>query len=71
MTDSDPCDYEGMEAAVALRLSRVCSGMPPEEFEQLVRTAALIQWKYEQRRDREAMALFGALADHSLIGDEQ
>ena len=65
MQDTDPFDYEGIEAAVAKRLKPVCPNMPPEEFDELVRTAAAIQWKYEQQRDREARILFGIMATHA------
>jgi hypothetical protein len=65
MQDRDPFDYDGIEAAVAKRLKPVCADMSPEDFDDLVRTAALIQWKYEQRRDREARALFDIVATSS------
>lgn len=59
MQHNDPVDYDGIEAAVAKRLKPVCPKMTADDFDDLVRTAALIQWKYEQRRDREARILFG------------
>ena len=62
MRDTDPSDYDGIEAAVAKRLRPVCKGMSEDDFDDLVRTAALIQWKYEQRRDREARILFETIA---------
>jgi hypothetical protein len=45
--------------------------MPPEEFDELVRTAALIQWKYEQQRDREARILFSIAADNARFAEDQ
>lgn len=69
MLHTDPFDYEGIEAAVAKRLKPVCPDMAPEEFEELVRTAAAIQWKYEQQRDREARVLFGILESHAQYLD--
>jgi hypothetical protein len=69
MQDTDPFDYEGIEAAVSKRLKPVCGDMSPEDFDDLVRTAALIQWKYEQRRDREARALFGIFATSTQYAD--
>jgi len=71
MKDNEPYDYEGIEAAVAERLKRVCGDMPPEEFDELVRTAALIQWKYEQQRDREARILFSIAADNARFAEDQ
>ena len=65
MQDTDPFDYDGIEAAVAKRLRPVCRDMAPDEFDELVRTAAAIQYKYEQQRDREARILFGILDLHS------
>jgi hypothetical protein len=61
MQDTDPFDYQGIEAAVAKRLRPVCPNLSADEFDDLVRTAAAIQWKYEQQRDREARILFGML----------
>ena len=69
MRDNEPYDYEGLEAAVAQRLKRVCGDMPSDEFDELVRTAALIQWKYEQQRDREARILFSIAADNARLAD--
>ena len=71
MRDTEPYDYDGIEAGVAQRLKRVCADMPPEEFEELVRTAALIQWKYEQQRDREARILFNIAADNARYAEGQ
>jgi hypothetical protein len=71
MRDNEPYDYEGIEAAVAERLKRVCGDMPREEFDELVRTAALIQWKYEQQRDREARILFSIAADNARFAEDQ
>jgi hypothetical protein len=63
MQDTQPNDYDEVEAAVASRLRRVCADMPADEFDELVRTAALIQAKYEQRQDREARVLFSLVAE--------
>ena len=71
MRDNEPYDYDGIEAGVAERLRRVCADMPPEEFDELVRTAALIQWKYEQQRDREARILFSIAADNARFAEDQ
>jgi len=71
MRDNEPYDYEGIEAGVAERLRRVCPDMPPEEFDELVRTAALIQWKYEQQRDREARILFSIAAENARFAEDQ
>ena len=69
MQDNDPFDYDGIEAAVAKRLRPVCPDMSADDFDDLVRTAALIQWKYEQRRDREARVLFGIVASSSRYAE--
>ena len=71
MRNNEPYDYEGIEAAVAERLRRVCVDMPSDEFDELVRTAALIQWKYEQQRDREARILFHIAADNARFAEEE
>ena len=71
MRDNEPYDYEGIEAAVAERLRRVCGEMPPDEFDELVRTAALIQWKYEQQRDREARILFNLAAENARFAEDR
>jgi hypothetical protein len=71
MRDNDAYDYEGIEAAVAERLKRVCAEMSPDEFDELVRTAALIQWKYEQQRDREARILFNIAVDNGRFAEDQ
>ena len=71
MRDNEPYDYEGIEAAVAERLRRVCGNMPPDEFDELVRTAALIQWKYEQQRDREARILFNLAIENGRFAEDR
>jgi hypothetical protein len=63
MEDTQPNDYDEVEAAVASRLRRVCPDMSADEFDELVRTAALIQAKYEQRQDREARVLFSLVSE--------
>lgn len=71
MQRNDPVDFIGIEAAVAKRLKPVCGDMPPAEFEALVRTAARIQWKYEQQRDHEARIFFGIVAGDVQYADER
>ena len=69
MPEIQPDDYDELEAAVARRLRGVCADMPADEFDELVRTAALIQSKYEQRQDREARVLFSLVAESFRFAD--
>ncbi len=47
--------------SIAARLRPICSHIPEAEFERLVRTVALTQWKYEQLSAEDRHRLDNAL----------
>jgi hypothetical protein len=67
MVDIDRAECQVIEAAVAKRLRPFCADMSVQDFDDLVRSAALIQFKYERQQDVEARILFGIFADNTRI----
>jgi hypothetical protein len=43
--------------SIAERLRTVCGDFPDTEFRTLVEKIAHVQWKYDQRRDAEALGI--------------
>lgn len=54
--------------SIAARLRPVCSHIPEAEFQRLVRTVALTQWKYEQLSADDRRRLGGH--GHQHDGDD-
>jgi hypothetical protein len=46
-------DLENTRSAIAARLRRVCTGMPAEEFDQLIEHMARLQTKYVAREHQQ------------------
>jgi hypothetical protein len=57
--------------SISARLRPACSHIPEAEFEQLVRTIALTQWKYEHLSPDERHRLAGAHAPREQDTDAE